>query len=76
MKFYHMCLDEKGHISLDKFWFFIGMTIISVMYVWTIMHGSSFENNTLIYASLVGGTHVVNTLTKLKYGDQNAPPKA
>ncbi len=61
-------VEDGCKLNVDKTWFCIGMSIISTMYVWAITHGSNFENDTFIYASLVGGTHIANTLTKLKYG--------
>ncbi len=75
MKLKGTFIEEDCKVNIDKVWFCIGMIIISSMYVWAVIHGSNFENDTFVYASLVGGTHIANTLTKLKYGGKTNDSK-
>jgi hypothetical protein len=59
--------------DFDKFWYSIGMTTVTIIYAWVGFHGGNFENDTIVYAGLIGSTNVLNTMNKLKYGTNNAP---
>lgn len=67
-------ISDHGRVSATKLWFNIGYAAITFGYIWSIMHGFSFESATMVYAPFVGGTKVFEKFLMLKFGAVNVQP--
>lgn len=62
---------QHDQISSQKLWFNIGYAVVTFGYIWSIVHGQSFESATLVYAPFVGGVRMLDKYLLLKFGGTN-----
>ncbi len=64
--------DHQDRTSSNKLCFIIGYAVITFGYIWSVVHGFSFESATIVYAPFVGGLKALDKFLSWKYGELNA----